>query len=342
METAVVVGVAAGVGLLVILGILFYALARVEGAVRTLESRNAAAEAALARDLGEARRSVAELLAREASRRRLEEELWASARRVEGVLAGSRSRGEAGENILQEAFRAFPPGMIEQNFRVRGRPVEYALVLSSGRRLPIDSKWPAADLLARLEEEVDAARRAELVQELERTVVRKAREVAQYLDPATTLPWGVAAVPDGVFALCRRAHWEAFRENVLIVPYSMALPYLLSLYSLHLRHGRTVDQESLDAVIERLGRCLDGLDRVLENGLARGATMVGNAYTESRRLAGEMRGMLAQLGALPPDGAGAAAPPAPAAAAPPPAPAAGAASPSAPASSASAAPPAGG
>lgn len=275
------------------------ALARLEGAVRSLEARSGTAEGSLLRDLGEARRAVAELLAREDERRRREEELRASARRVEAVLAGSHSRGGAGENILLEAFRQFPPAMMETNFRVRGHPVEYALVLADGRRLPIDSKWPATDLLARLEEEKDEARRSELLQELERVVARKAREASQYIDPAITLPWAVAAVPDGVFARCRRAHWEAFRDQVLIVPYSMALPFLLAIHSLHLRSAAGLDREGLMAGLETLNRCLDGLERTLENGLARGATMVTNAYAESRRLAGEMRGALARLSVMP-------------------------------------------
>lgn len=275
------------------------ALARLEGAVRGLEARSGAAEGSLLRDLGEARRAVGELLVREEAHRRREEELWASARRVEAVLAGSHSRGEAGENILLEALRQFPPTMLEHNFKVRGRPVEYALILANGRRLPIDSKWPATDLLVRLEEERDEAGRAQLLQELERVVARKAREAAQYIDPATTTSWAVAAVPDGVFARSRRAHWEAFREQVLIVPYGMALPFLLAIYSMHLRSTDGVDQEGLAAGLETLGRCLDGLERTLENSLARGATMVTNAYSESRRLTGEMRGTWARLAALP-------------------------------------------
>lgn len=275
------------------------ALARLEGAVRSLEARSGAAEAAVARDLGEARRGVAELLAREEARRRLEEELWASARRLEAVLLGSRSRGEAGERVLDEALQAFPPGLIERDFKVRGRPVEFALVLAGGRRLPLDSKWPAAGLLSRLEEERDPVRRAELVEELERAVTRKAREAAQYIDPATTVPWAVAAVPDAAFALCRRAPHEAFRERVVLVPYSLVVPYLLTLYSLHLRLERTVDREALLAALERLERALGELEKVLENSLARGAAMVGNAYADARRLAGEMRSALARLEALP-------------------------------------------
>lgn len=279
------------------------ALARVEGAVRALEQRSGAAEAAVARDVGEARRVLGELLARQEARQRLEDELWAAARRVEAVLAGARSRGAAGESILAEALAAFPPGLVERDFRVRGKPVEFALVLAGGRRLAVDSKWPAAELLARIEAEADPARRAELVEELERAVARKAREAAQYIDPVATVPWAVAAIPDAAYGLCRRASHEAFRERVILVPYSLVTPYLLTLYSLHLRLERAVDRETLLAALARLEQSLDGLDRVLENSLSRGATMVNNAYGELRRLAGEMRNALVLLESLPDEGA---------------------------------------
>jgi len=278
------------------------ALERVEGAVRALEQRTGAAEVAVARDVGEARRALEGLLARAEERKQLEEELRTAARRVEAVLTGSRSRGAAGENILEEALAAFPPGLVERDFRVRGKPVEYALVLAGGRRLAVDSKWPEAALLARLEEETDPGRRAKQVEELERAVVRKAREAAQYIDPAVTVPWAVVAIPDAAFALCRRAPHEAFRERVILIPYSLVSPYLLTLYSLHLHLERSVDRAALLSALARLEQSLNDLDRVLENSLARSATMVSNAYTELRRLAGGMRGALALLEALPDGG----------------------------------------
>ena len=44
--------------------------------------------------------------------------------------------------------------MIDMNFHVNGKVVEYALVLANGKRLPIDSKWPSPDLLDRLNDEL--------------------------------------------------------------------------------------------------------------------------------------------------------------------------------------------
>lgn len=254
-------------------------ISRLEGSLRGLEVR------------------VEGLRAEHEGRRRLEEEIRLSARRIEAVLAGTHSRGRAGENVLGDAFRQFPPGMIETNFKVNGKPVEYALVLPDRKRLAIDSKWPGADLLSRLDEENDPARREEILAEIERVVSRKAREVTHYIDPASTLPWAVAAVPDAAFAACRQAHVEAYRGDVILMPYSMAIPYLLTLYKLYLQQARSIDLENLGNYVQQLDRSLDGLERILENSVSRGATMVANAYGEGKRLLAEMRGALAELAA---------------------------------------------
>ncbi|MDA8066496.1 MAG: DNA recombination protein RmuC [Thermaerobacter sp.] len=255
-------------------------------------------ESALRRDLGEARELMVDLRARHDAQREREEELGRSVGRIAAVLAGSKSRGTAGENILGEALQQLPPGMVERDFRVHGKPVEYALVLPDGRRLAIDSKWPRADLLEQLEH-ADATERDELAAEVERGIGRKAQEAAQYIDPETTLSLAVAAVPDAAFALARGAHARAFRQHVLLMPYSMALPVVLAIYTLQLQLGRTVDLERLSGYLRRWERDLDELDQVLENKLARGLTMVQNAQVDLRRLTGDLRAAIDYLEALP-------------------------------------------
>src|SRR5262245_28739243 len=49
------------------------------------------------------------------SRHQVEEDARQSLRRLEAVIAGSPSRGAAGENILEEAFRHLPADMVRRN-----------------------------------------------------------------------------------------------------------------------------------------------------------------------------------------------------------------------------------
>src|SRR6266568_8416581 len=88
--------------------------------------------------------------------------------------------------------------------------------LSLHDALPIDSKWPGVEIAARLEEELDPAARDELRRRVEKVVCGRLREVAGYVDASLTAPLAVMAVPDAVYACCRKAHRVAKDARVLI------------------------------------------------------------------------------------------------------------------------------
>ena len=119
----------------------------------------------------------------------------------------------------------------------------------------------------------------------------RAREVAQYLDPGLTAPVAVAAIPDAAYAVLRRAHAEAFGRGVVIVPYSAALPVLLFLYSLVARFGSAGDME---ACLTEVSGVLEVMEGVLENKVARAATMLSNGADEIRSQLGKARGSVAR------------------------------------------------
>jgi len=285
-------------------GALSQSLGMLQAAVQGVETKvlesSAGVREAIGKDLSDARIVVERLKVDGEERRRMEEDVQASARRIETVLLGSRTRGAAGENILQDAFRQFPAEMIDMNFRVNGKVVEYALILANGKRLPIDSKWPSPELLDRLGEAMqDPAKEAALVQEIERILRLKVRDVRQYIDPAATIGFAVAAVPDPIFNACRRAHLEAYREGVILMPYSMTIPYVLALFRLHLQYARSIDLENLEGYLQQIDDNVTALDRLLENSIARGSTMIQNAFNDAKRNVGQMRGALAALRAVP-------------------------------------------
>jgi hypothetical protein len=231
------------------------------------------------------------LRAREEERRAREEQGWAILQRVAAVLSGGQRAGRAGENVLREALAHLPPSMVITDFRVNGRVVEFGLVLPDGRRLPIDSKWPADRELQLLEQTADEGERDRLVRVVERAVAERAREVAGYLDPAVTAPVGVAAVPDAAYAVLRRAHAEAYRQGVVVVPYSMALPVLLFLHGLVSRFGSPGD---VQACLGDLAAMLDSIEGTVENKLVRASTMIANGTEELRGHVGKARGTLAR------------------------------------------------
>jgi len=125
---------------------------------KMVESTNTVKESVI-RDFGGVREVLAKITSELEARKRFESELEESSRRIEAVVVGSTSRGKVGENILREALKKFPPQTVETNFKVNGHPVEYALVLADGKRVPIDSKWTTPELIESLDREADPARR---------------------------------------------------------------------------------------------------------------------------------------------------------------------------------------
>ncbi len=225
-----------------------------------------------------------------AARQPIEEEARASLKRLENVIAGSSSRGAAGENILEEALRHLPPEMLQRNVWVGGKVVELALRLPGGKLLPMDSKWVSSLALEQLAEPgLDANRRAQLSAQVEREVERRVREVSQYIDPATTSPFALAVIPDAAYDVCRGAIVTAHKRHVMVVGYAMALPYLLTLYQLHMQFARTVDMEKLQSALIDIERQVDVLEGVLENKVQRSLTVLQNAYTEGKQASAKIR-----------------------------------------------------
>src|SRR5438094_8690539 len=224
------------------------------------------------------------------ARQPVEEEARASLKRLESVIAGSSSRGAAGEHILEEALRHLPPEMLQRNVWVGGKVVELALRLPGGKLLPMDSKWVSSVALEQLGEPgLDANRRAQLMAQVEREVERRVREVSQYIDPATTTPFALAVIPDAAYDVCRGAIVNAHHRHVMVVGYAMALPYLLTLYQLHLQFARTVDMEKLQSALIDIERQVDVLEGILENKVQRSLTVLQNAYTEGRQATAKIR-----------------------------------------------------
>jgi DNA recombination protein RmuC len=246
-------------------------------------------------EIGQAHRALAEVKALEQGRARQMDEAAESLRRLEAVVAGSGTRGAAGENILARAFAQLPPDLLECNVAFGSKVVEYALRLPGGRFLPIDSKWTSAASLERLAEADDPQERRRLGELVARDVRGRIREMSKYLDPERTLSIALLAVPDAVYAAAPEAHGDGYREGVLVVPYSLALPYVLALYRLTLRFGSVVDTDQLSARLRALDESLRRIDEEVEGRFSRGLVQMENAREALRDHVGEAQRTCARL-----------------------------------------------
>jgi DNA recombination protein RmuC len=258
--------------------------------------RDGAAESVRA-ELAGARRALESLHLREEERRTADGESREVVKRLATVLAGGAGKGRAGENVLREHLCELPPSMLATDFRVGGKVVEFGLVLPDGRRLPIDSKWTGLAELEALEAATTSVDREACARAVEKAVAFRAREVAQYLDPAITAPVAVAAIPDAAYDVLKRAHADAFGRGVVVVPYSTALPIVLFLYALVQRFGDAAD---VTASLVDVATLLAAMEGVLENKFARAATMLANGSDELRSQLGKARGSIARAHAVHP------------------------------------------
>src|SRR3954454_17963992 len=245
----------------------------------------------LRQGLDGARRALEELRIRDQERRATDGEQREVVRRLATVLAGGASKGRSGEHVLREHLAHLPPGMLTSDVRVNGKVVEFGLVLPDGRRLPIDSKWTAVAELEALQAADDPVRRDACARAVERAVVARTKEVAQYLDPSVTAPIAIAAVPDAVYGVLKRAHADAFANGVVVVPYGSALPIVLFLYELVRRYG---DGSDARASLAEIARALDAMDAIVENRFAKAASMLTNGADEFRTHLGKARGSIAR------------------------------------------------
>ena len=283
--------------------VVVQSLNKLEVALKGLEGKftetSGDVKQAISKDVGDARRVLVELKTKFEDQTKRDDDIHAITRRIERVIVGARTRGTSGENVLAEAFAQFPPEMIDKDFRVCGKVVEYAIVLPNKKRLPIDSKWSGLEIIERIEAENDPVRIKRLEDEVEKAIEKKVREVASYIDPSSTTNIAIAAVPDSIYGFCKKGHIEAFKLGVLLMAYSMVVPYVLALYHLYMQFARSIDFENIEAYITKIERSLEEVDKILENRVARAGAMVANAYSDCKTILGSMRAATTFLRELP-------------------------------------------
>lgn len=242
-----------------------------------------------------AKEGVVQLQTHSRARQGLEEQTAEAIKRLEAVIAGTQSKGAAGENILETLFARLPAEWQVRDFQVGNKSVEFGLRLPNRLVLPIDSKWPATQLIERFLATEDPVERQKVKTRIESAVRDKAKEVRKYIDPNVTVNFGVAAVPDAVYDLCTRVQTDVFQWNVALVSYSMVVPYLLLVFQTMLRSAQTVDTQKLDACLRSIEDGIASMQAELDGRFSRALTMIDNSRGELRAHLGKVAGSLTSL-----------------------------------------------
>lgn len=231
-------------------------------------------------ELSRAKNDLTELQTHAKVRHELEGRTAESIRRLETVIAGTQTKGAAGENILEIVFAKLPADWQVRNFRVGDKAVEFGLRLPNNLVLPIDSKWAATNLLEQFVACDDLNEQQKLKAQIESAVLERAKEVRKYIDPNLTVNFGVAAVPDAIYDVCCGIQADVFQLNVVLVSYSMFLPYLLLVFQTILKTSQNIDLQKLDAYLQSAQANIKELQEELEGRFSRAITMLNNSRND--------------------------------------------------------------
>ena len=246
-------------------------------------------------EVARAQNDLAALQAHLAARQQLEQRSADSLYRLEMVIAGTQSKGVAGENVLDLVFGKLPAEWQARNLRVGNKVVEFGLRLPNNLVLPIDSKWPASHLLDRFIAAEEGPEKQRLKGQIERSVLARAKEVVKYLDPNLTTTFGLAVVPDGVYDLCGGIQSEAYAQNVIVISYSLFIPYLLLIFHMVLATCSDIDRFRLEGYLHSAQQTVDDLQKELEGRFSHGLTLLGNSRGEMAGQASRLRAGLLNL-----------------------------------------------
>lgn len=250
--------------------------------LKTLASGLTESTSVIRNELARAKNDLTELQTNAKARQELEIRTSESIRRLEAIIAGTQSKGSAGENILELVFAKLPVEWQVRNFQVGGKSVEFGLRLPNNLILPIDSKWAATNLLEQFVTTNDVKEQRKLKTDIENVIRKKAREIEKYIDPSVTVTFGVAVIPDAIYDLCSGIQTDVFKMNVVLVSYSMFIPYLLLVFQTMLKTDQSIDLQKLDAHLQTVQNSIKILQDELDGRFSRAITMLNNSRDEMR------------------------------------------------------------
>lgn len=271
--------------------------------LKTLTTGLTDATGAMRAELSRANTDLTQLHTHVKAEQESERQIAESVHRLETIIAGTQTKGVAGENVLEVVFSKLPIEWQMRDFKIGGKSVEFALRLPNNLILPIDSKWAATSLLEQFFNTDNIQEQQRLKKAIEETVLLKAKEVRKYLDPSITLNFGVAVLPDAVYDLCTGIQADTFQLNVVLVSYSMFVPYLLLVFQTTLKNSQSIDLHKLDAYLQSAQASIKAIQDELDGRFSRAITMMNNSRDDMRAIVGNLGGSLTGLqmgaGAIP-------------------------------------------
>lgn len=172
--------------------------------------------------------------------------------RLDHILSGTQSKGAFGEQIIGERLSQLPPEWVAHNEKFAdGKVVEFCLRAPNGQLVPIDSKWAATELLDQFGQATNKEDRDAIVKKIQSEVIKRAQEVLKYLDKNRTMGFCIVTVPDPVFQYCLDIQPRLVAANIVLVSYSMLVPYILLIVKFFWSSAQSTQTLQVAHILER-------------------------------------------------------------------------------------------
>ena len=214
---------------------------------------------------------------------------------IHSVLVGSYSKGKAGEEALRRSMiHLIKTGQVKTGQPLGSGIVEYAIVFRDGKMLAVDSKVVSTDEVSALcDDNMSGEDRAKTISKIKAGVRQKIPEVQKYIDPPSTLPMAVMALPDSIIDVMSDLIPEAMERNVILLGYS-AVPQLIG-YFMRIHESYTVEQDvaTLKEKISRVQQELSQLDdKFFRNHIQKPFGTIDEAFDKIRSVVMSIRNTL--------------------------------------------------
>ncbi len=202
------------------------------------------------------------------------------------VIAGTKRRGQVGEEILKESLhQAIKAKLIKTDMKIDGMVVEFAWNLGDGKYVPIDAKFPEViELYNQYSETEEIDEQKTIKKKIKDKIKKQIEEIKKYRNKKNTIDKVILALPDEIVDIIPEAIEENVGEGVIVCGYRSVFlqAHLIDeFYRLSKEKGDiTTYQQHIGAllgIIHEIERKTETIDRSL--------VMVKNANEEIKKAA---------------------------------------------------------
>lgn len=169
----------------------------------------------------------------------------------EKILSGNQSKGALGEQFVEERLSNLPHEWYQRNVILPGGTVEFALRAPNKRWIPIDSQWSNTILINKVEKASTQSQRNSFRAEVHQAINKHALTAQKYVDKEHTLGFCIVAIPDAIFNLCVDIQPDLTSRNIVLISYSLLVPYILIIVNQYLKTIQTAESLEISQILSR-------------------------------------------------------------------------------------------